>query len=139
MQLRSGVDASPIMLEFPDKFETERFIIRSPLYGDGEMLNHAICESINELRPWMQWANQLPTVEQSEESVRQARIRFLERSDLRLHVFHKETGNLIGSSGLHRIDWVARKFEIEYWIRTSQSGNGFMTEAVEGITSFAIY
>ena len=77
-------------------------------------------------------------MDESEENVRRARLRYLERSDLRLHVFEKETGELIGSSGLHRIDWETRKFEIGYWIRTLWGGRGFMTEAVAGIVDFAI-
>lgn len=132
------MNTSPLMLEFEDRLETERLIIRIPLQGDGAMLNDAIRESIEELRPWALWANPIPSVEQSEEVVRRARIRFLERSDLKLYVFHKETGDFVASSGLHHIDWAARKFEIGYWIRTSQGGKGFMTEAVSGIASFAI-
>lgn len=125
-------------MEFAEKFETERLVVRSPLWCDGAAMNRAIHESIEELRPWMPWAQQLPTVDESEENVRFARLKFMERSDLRLHIFSKETGEFIGGSGLHRIDWESRKFEIGYWIRTSQSGKGLMTEAVAGITKFAI-
>ncbi len=132
------MSAHPILIEIAEQFATEQLIIRSPLWGDGAMVNAAIIESIEELRPWMPWAQQPPTVEQSEESVRLARIKFLERADMRLHVFHKETGEFIGASGLHRIDWMVKKFEIGYWIRTSQSGKGLMTEAVEGVMDFVI-
>ncbi len=45
-----------ILLEFPEEFETERLMIRSPFWGDGAELNAAIQESIKELRPWMPWA-----------------------------------------------------------------------------------
>jgi RimJ/RimL family protein N-acetyltransferase len=62
----------------------------------------------------------------------------LERSDLRLYLINKTTGQFIGSSGLHRIDWQVRKFEIGYWVNTPFSGQGYITEAVEGITNFAI-
>lgn len=127
-----------MLLEFPEEFETERLIIRSPLWGDGTELNSAIQESIEELRPWMPWAQHVPTIDESEKNVRVARLRFLERSDLKLHVYHKETGQFIDGSGLHRIDWESKKFEIGYWIRTSQTGKGLMTEAVDGITNFAI-
>ena len=126
------------MLDFNEGFETERLTIRSPQWGDGAAVNAAICESIEELRPWMPWAQQPPTIDESEENVRVARLKFLDRSDLRLHIFYRETGEFIGASGLHRIDWETRKFEIGYWIRTSQSGKGLMTEAVEGIANFAI-
>lgn len=50
----------------------------------------------------------------------------------------KGTGTLVGSSGLHRIDWEVPKFEIGYWCRTSFTGQGYATEAVRGISAFAL-
>ena len=46
-------------------------------------------------------------------------------------------GEFIGCSGLHRMDWTARTFEIGYWLRTARHGQGYMTEAVHAITGFA--
>ena len=46
-------------------------------------------------------------------------------------------GRIVGSSGLHRIDWSVPSFEIGYWVRTPDSGQGYATEAVEAIGSFA--
>lgn len=130
--------SNPILLSIPEQFETSRLLIRAPRWEDGAMVNEAILDSIEELRPWMAWAANNPTHEQSEIIARQGRVHFLERSDLRLYLIHKETGQFIGSSGLHRIDWQARKFEIGYWVRTPYSGQGYISEAVEGITNFAI-
>ncbi|MFF2885794.1 GNAT family N-acetyltransferase [Paenibacillus sp. NPDC057967] len=129
---------NPILISIPERFESERLIIRAPLLDDGPLVNAAVQASIDELRPWMPWARNVPTEEQSEVISRQGRIHYLERSDLRMYVIHKETGQFIGSSGLHRIDWQARKFEIGYWLNTPHSGQGYMTEAVERITEFAI-
>ncbi|RJE88451.1 N-acetyltransferase [Paenibacillus sp. 1011MAR3C5] len=129
---------NPILLSIPERFESERLIIRAPLLDDGPLVNAAVQASIDELRPWMPWARTVPTEEQSEVISRQGRIHYLERSDLRMYVIHKETGAFIGSSGLHRIDWQARKFEIGYWMNTPHSGQGYMTEAVDRITAFAI-
>ncbi|MNI91389.1 putative ribosomal N-acetyltransferase YdaF [compost metagenome] len=44
----------------------------------------------------------------------------------------------MGSSGLHRIDWQTRKFEIGYWVRTSCSRQGYISEAVAAIADYAI-
>src|SRR4028119_1927329 len=84
----------------------------------------------------MPWARQEFSVEVQEENMRRARIAFLQRSDLRLLLFLKGTDTLVGSSGLHRIDWSVPKFEIGYWIRTSFTRQGYATEAVQGITAF---
>lgn len=86
-------DSSLIMLSIPESFESERLLIRAPHWGDGLAVNEAVKESIEELRPWMPWANKVPTVEESEASIRRSRLEFLERTDLRLLLFRKETGN----------------------------------------------
>ncbi|MEK3731644.1 GNAT family N-acetyltransferase [Paenibacillus sp. FSL M8-0334] len=128
----------PLLLDFPESFESERLLIRAPLWGDGAAVNEAVRESVEELRPWMPWAQTVPTIEESELSIRRARVHFLERKDMRLHLVHKDTGQLIGSSGLHRMNWKSRSFEIGYWVRTSCQQQGYITEAVHAITHFAI-
>lgn len=128
----------PILIEFPESFESERLLIRAPLWGDGAAINEAVKESIEQLRPWMPWAQSISTIEQSEADIRRARLHFLERKDLRLILVHKNTGQIVGSSGLHRIDWQARKFEIGYWVRTSFERQGYVTEAVNAITRFSL-
>jgi len=128
----------PILLEIAESFESERLWIRAPLWGDGAAINEAVTESIEELRPWMPWAQNIPTIDESEANIRRSRLQFLERKDLRLLLVHKESGRLVGSSGLHRIDWQARKFEIGYWVRTSYEQQGYVTEAVNAITNYAI-
>lgn len=127
----------PILRDFPDKFNTERLTIRCPMPGDGPPLYEAVIESLAEIRPWLPWAMGNQTIEQTEANVRRGYARFLNREDLWLLLFLKDTDICIGGSGLHRIDWEVPKFEIGYWLRTSYVGQGYMTEAVAGITDFA--
>lgn len=128
---------NPILIDFPSEFETERLRIRMPMPGDGVAVHESKQASKKELLPWMPWAHHEEKEEDAEVNIRQAHVEFLKREDLRLLVFHKESGVLIANSGLHRIDWDARKFEIGYWIDTRYSGKGYMTEAVKGISDFA--
>lgn len=128
---------TPLMLDFPEEFESERLIIRAPRVGDGAELNKVVRESAESLQPWLPWVNPIPTPEQSEESVRKAIGRWKLRKDLRLHLCLRSTGQYIGGSGLHRIDWSVPKFEIGYWIGERFSGNGYITEAVKRIARFA--
>lgn len=130
---------NPILLDFPEQFYTSHLLIRTPLPGDGEPMNEAIRESLPSLRPWMPWAREIPTIAESEQNVRWARVRFLTREDLRMHLFHRESGRFLGASGLHRMNWVAGRFEIGYWLRDGETGNGYATEAVNGIVNFAIH
>ncbi|KYD10211.1 GNAT family N-acetyltransferase [Heyndrickxia sporothermodurans] len=128
---------NPMLKEFPEEFSTERLVIRMPRAGDGKVVYDAIMASINELKPWMPFAQKEQSEQDVELNIRSSYISFLKREDLRLLVFLKETGEFIASSGLHRIDWSIPKFEIGYWIDSRFSGKGYMTEAVKGIADFA--
>ncbi|MFO7634850.1 MAG: GNAT family protein [Caldilinea sp.] len=127
----------PILLDIPDTFESERLLLRAPRPGDGEALNQAVVESLAELRPWMAWATEAPTLSDSEEGVRRAAVKYMAREDFMLLLWRKNTGELVGASGMHRIDWEVPAVEIGYWVRTSMAGQGYITEAVNAITSFA--
>ena len=63
------------------------------------------------------------------------------REDLMMLVFARGAndaeGELVGGTGLHRIDWTVRKFEIGYWRKTGCEGRGFMTEAVRAMARMA--
>lgn len=66
---------------------------------------------------------------------------FLNRESLRFLIFSKETDEFIGTCSLHNINWDIPKFEIGYWIDWIDirfSGKGFMTEAIQRLTNFAI-
>lgn len=128
---------NPSLIEFPEEFTTERLIIRKPFLGDGKYVYNAMQASLNELKPWMPWAHTNQTEQDVEANIRDSIAKFIKREDLRLHLFNIETGEFIGSSGLHRINWDVPKFEIGYWIDTRHSGNGYITEATDAITNFA--
>lgn len=127
----------PIMRDFPYSFDTERLTIRGPLPGDGRELWTAVTESQTELKPWMPWAVDINDAEWYEARVREGQLKFLAREDLWLMLLLKGTHTIIGGSGLHRMDWNVPKFEIGYWVRTAYAGQGYITEAVTGITNFA--
>lgn len=131
---------NPLLLDFPDRIESERLIIRAPRAGDGPAMNAGIVESLAELRPWMPWAQHAPSVAESEAGVRRGHARWILRDDLWMLIFRKSGGQeeeFVGASGLHRMDWSVPRFEIGYWLRTSLQGCGYMTEAVRTITGFA--
>lgn len=128
---------NPILLDFPNQFTTDRLHLRMPAPGDGKVVYESVMSSIMELKQWLPFAQHEQSEEIMEANIREAHSKFILREDLRLLIFHKETKQFIGSSGLHNPDWRVPKFEIGYWIDSRFSGNGFMTEAVQGITDFA--
>lgn len=72
------------MFNIPERFESERLLIRSPLWGDGEAVNEGIRESLRELQSWMPWAQSIPAVEETECNLRQARLKFLEANRIQI-------------------------------------------------------
>lgn len=124
----------PILLDVPPEILTERLAIRAPEPGTGAALNEAVAESLDSLRPWMPWAQRLPTVEEHEALVRTWAADFVTRRELNVQLWCRDTGALVGVAGLVRIDWRVRRFEIGYWCRDAFVGRGLVTEAVRALT-----
>jgi ribosomal-protein-serine acetyltransferase len=130
---------NPLLLDVTLQLETERLILRAPLQtGDGSIVNKAIRDSFNELKAWLPFAQELPTVEETEINLRNAHINFLKRESFRFLIFHKDTNDFIGTTSLQGIDWDIPKCEIGYWVNTRFSGNGYMTEAVKELTNLGL-
>lgn len=127
----------PILLEFPDHFETERLLVRAPRPEDWEDVHEAVLASREELKSWLPFARQEESVEDRKVNTKEAYLDFLSRKDLRFHVYLKDSGEFVISSGLHRIDWKVRKFEIGYWVDSRHAGKGYVTELVKALTNFA--
>jgi len=131
----------PVLIDVPERVLTERFIARCPQPGDGAAVNAAVCETLAELRPWMPWAQTAPTVDESELHARRAQAKFRLREDLVMFIFERLPGDregaLLGGSGLHRMDWAARSFEIGYWRRTGHTQRGVITEIVRALSRMA--
>lgn len=131
----------PLLIDVPERLETERLILRCLQPGDGPALNAAVCESLDELRPYMPWAQTPPPPEESEALCRRSQARFRLREDLVFAMFERTNeggeGRYVGGSGLHRIAWDVRRFEIGYWRRSACASRGLVTEAVHALARLA--
>jgi len=131
----------PLLIDVPTRIETARLILRSPRQGDGAAVNAAVIASHHELDKWLPWAIDLPTLDESEAHCRRQQARFILREDLAMFIFAREPdggeGELLGGTGLHRIDWALRRFEIGYWRRSGLEGRGIVTEAVRALSRMA--
>lgn len=131
----------PLLIAVPERLQTERLVLRCPGAGDGHFLHESVRDSLAELKPWMPWAQAVPSPEQSEALARGARADFIRRADLVYAIFEHDGSGLetrhVGGTGLHRIDWSVPRFEIGYWRRTGCDGKGFVTEAVNALAAMA--
>lgn len=114
---RAGVSVEPILRDLPEWFESERLSIRPPRPGDGSMVLEAVRDSLADLRripALMRWALAEPSIESSERFCRDGYSNFLARRDLPLLLLRKQSGVMVGSSGLHRMDWSVPSFEVGF-------------------------
>lgn len=135
-----AVESDPVLLDLPDAVETPRLLLRPPAAGDGLVLHDAIVESLPELRRFLAslpWVAAEQTLASAEVYCRTAQADFLARRDLPFLMFDKASGQLVGATGLHRTVWATPKTEIGYWCRASTTGQGFVTEAVSALATYA--
>lgn len=135
------MSADPLLIEIPERLDGERTALLAPRAGLGAEMAVVIAQSLSQLRPWMPWAQDAPTAESSELVVRRMQADFITRRDLCFQIYARKpdgsVGRMLGGTGLHRIDWAVRKFEIGYWIRPEAAGQGHVSEAVRLLTALA--
>ena len=123
------VPAQALLLDIPDSLETERLTLAAGRAGQGAALNAAVVDSHAELKRWMPWAREIPSLEESERFCRESQAKWFAREMLDFQIVRRADGVVAGRCGFHTIDWSVPKFEIGYWVRTSCAGQGIATEA----------
>jgi RimJ/RimL family protein N-acetyltransferase len=126
-----------LLLEIPEKVDTERLTLAAGRAGQGAALNAAVLESFGELKPWMPWARKVPSVDESETFCRESHAKWIAREMLDFAMLRRADGLLVGRCGLHSIDWSIPKLEVGYWVRTSCARRGYATEATRALATFA--
>jgi len=135
------VSRAPILLELPGQIDTARLSLRPPRTGDGAAVTAAVRDSLTELRQWpvsLPWAVAEPELDSFEAFCRRAEAQFLLREDFTFLIRRHDDDQLVGACGLHRCDWLARRFEIGYWGHTPNLGRGYLSEAVAAIRDLAL-
>jgi ribosomal-protein-serine acetyltransferase len=84
------------------------------------------------------FAQTIPLVEETEVNLRNAYINFLKRESFRFLIFRKDSKDFIGVTSFEGVNWDIPKCHIGYWINTKYSGNGYMLEAVKGLTELGL-
>ena len=124
-------------IKLPMPIFTPRLEIRPPQKKDAKAINEGTIESLSELKVFMPWALKAPSMDETDEVVEGMMKKWEEQSDFTLSIFCKETGKLIGGTGLHRFDLDVPRFEIGYWCRTSETGKGYITESTTALLHYA--
>jgi len=127
---------SPLLVDIPEVLEGSRVRLRPYRPEDAPALWVAIQESREHLAPWLPWVPDYHSPDDARAYIARARDRWLLREDLAVGIFRHD-GSFLGGSGLHRMNWTRRTFEIGYWIRKTAEGRGYVTETVQVLTRMA--
>ena len=126
-----------LLLDVPEKLETERLVLRATRAGQGSVVSDAVAESFADLKCWMPWAQEPQTIEDCERHCREMHAKWHAREVLDFCFFRKDGTRFVGKGGLHTIDWSVPKFEIGYWIRSDDTRQGIATEATPALVDLA--
>lgn len=129
--MKTGPDTIPLGLE------TARLYLRAPLADtDARVVNESIRRSHEELKRWLPFAQDVPTLSETEANLQRAQELYGTGESFRYLIFLRETGTFVGTVSLFGIDGDVPQAEIGYWLDSTHTGRGYMTEAVEAIVRF---
>lgn len=122
----------------PARIETERLVLRCYEPGDVEAMDVVIPENREHLITFLPWAADEPLgTDKRRELVEKFMADFKAGSDFTLGIFDRESGALIGGTGLHLRDHPDH-LEIGYWLAESAQGRGLITEAAAALSRVAL-
>lgn len=90
-----------------------------------------------ELGQFMGWPREMSDIEQARRFVRLGREAWLVERTVRLGVFERESGALVGNVELDSIDLRRAQAELGYWVRTDRARRGYATEAARAMLRYA--
>ncbi len=124
----------------PGPTRTERLVLRWFRVADASALRDAIAPHREAYLPWLPWAaRDHGTVTASRKTIRRFQMSRVKEKDpdFTIGIFDRATGDLLGGTGLHRIEAEAGEAEIGYWIHAEHRGRGLCTEATAALITAA--
>jgi len=124
---------NPLLIELPDEIATAILLLRAAGVEEAADLNAEIQESISELKPWLPWAQQIPTPQETVAYCRRALAEHVLREEITCRLYLRESRAFAGAIWLTRLNGNVPSYEMGYWTRTSLSARGLMSEAVAAL------
>lgn len=117
-----------------------RVLLRPYTLSDAEARHEAIAESREHLRPWEpEQAEAFRTLDETRDWILRVSADWLLKKRFSIGMWHIETERYLGGLGLHPLEpdgWSIPAFSIGYWVRASEQGHGYVTEAVRQLTTY---
>lgn len=115
----------------PTQVDGPRIQLKARSRDHAEEMFAMIDRNRQHLRPWMPWESVTLKVEDSAAYLDMTISWREKRSTFDYSIFESSTFKMIGSFGIHSINWDRKTCELGYWIDKASEGNGFITEAVQ--------
>jgi ribosomal-protein-serine acetyltransferase len=128
------------LMTFFEELHGPRVTLRGYHLDDAQAVYDAIMESKEELRPWLPFVplyDKPDGMDELRAFIIRSQAEWLLRDNFNNALFRTEDGTFLGGIGLHPRNWTVPSFEIGYWLRTSATSQGYMTEAVCALTDYA--
>lgn len=116
---------------------TPRLQLRPMVPQEARELLAVVAASRAELGLFMGWPRDMHDIEHARRFVRIGREAWLLERTVRLGVFERETGALLGNVELDGVDLRRAQAEIGYWIRSDRARRGYATEAARAMLRYA--
>lgn len=117
---------------------TDGVILMRPFrFEDAEGIYPAVRESLTELKPWMSFAYDGYSLNDSKEFIRITRARWSEGTLFAFAITDKKTGSILGGCSLSHIHPVYHLCNLGYWVRTSRHGEGIAGRATKLAARYA--
>ena len=130
---------NPILLDMPQRIETQRLILRTPQAGDGAAVHAAILDGYEDYVKWLAWSATPPSAEQVEIDCRTQQAKFILREDMRFLILDKSSNKVMGRCAFpaFQLSWAVPYFGISYFMDRSYRGQGYAQEAANAMARLA--
>ena len=118
------------LIAIPTRVDGPRVTLRPLAPADAPAFLAAVAESRAALVSWVRGVSRLKDLDDVSDYVARMTADWIERSRLCFAVRDGQDQGLLGEVTLQRIDWDAGSAEVGFWLRSSATGHGYMTEAV---------
>ena len=116
--------------KLPEIIKTERLILAKRSHEHDEQLWQAIDESRDSMREFLFWVDNQKGIEDVIKATDMFAEDWNNDKEWAYNIFTTEDSKLNGCVGPHNIEFLNQAAEFGYWLRSSATGKGYMTEAV---------
>lgn len=121
---------------YPTLLRTGSLVLRPPSVHDIDALYQAAQESIQDLRCWMPWAHEDYSRSDTTSYVEAQPQAWQNGEEYSFLIQESGSSTVLGCCGLNRFEWINRRANLGYWIRTLAAGRGIATRAAKLVAHF---